>query len=256
MSINSVNQATYTSEEGVNTYIDTSIQAPEVSIFVKYKDFYYSKSILDIGCGAGRTSFYFRNFTSDYIGVDYSENMIKASKKCYPELSFQHCDARDLSCFADNHFDFIIFSYNGIDYITNEDRLKALKEIHRVLKPKGMFVFSTHNRNFSNIETIPSFQFSLNPINFIKNSLAYIKQKLNSAKLRSNNIENEDYSILNDSGNNFSLLTYYISKEKQISQLNSIGFSLLELFDMKGQALAENSDDSDDAWIYFVTQKN
>ena len=255
MSINSVNQATYTSEEGVNAYLNTSLQSPEISILVKYKDNYYSKSILDIGCGAGRTSFYFRNFTDKYVGVDYSESMINVSKKCYPELEFQHCDARDLSRFNDKSFDFIIFSYNGIDYITNDDRLTVFKEIKRILKDDGMFVFSTHNRNFSNIETTPSFQLSLNPINFIKNSLGYIKQLLNNSKLKNKAIETEDYAILNDSGNNYSLLTYYISKNKQIEQLNEIGFNTQEIFDMNGQALSEGTNDSNDAWIYYVTTK-
>lgn len=255
MSINSVNQATYTSEEGVNAYLNTSLQSPEISILVKYKDYYYSKSILDIGCGAGRTSFYFRNFTDKYVGVDYSESMINASKKCYPELEFQHCDARDLSRFNDNSFDFIIFSYNGIDYITNDDRLAVFKEIKRVLKDDGMFVFSTHNRNYSNIETTPSFQLSLNPINFIKNLIGYFNQLTNNSKLKNQNIETEDYAILNDSGNNYSLLTYYISKNKQIEQLNKIGLNTQEIFDMNGQALSEETNDSNDAWIYYVTTK-
>lgn len=255
MSINSVNQATYTSEEGVNAYLTTTLQSPEISIFVKYKDFYYSKKILDIGCGTGRTSFYFRNFTNDYLGVDYSESMIRKSKKCYPELEFQHCDARDLSRFKDCSFDFIIFSYNGIDYISNNDRLAVLKEIKRILKDDGMFVFSTHNRTFSNIETTPSFQFSLNPVNFTRNLLGYFKQLINNSKLKNEKIETEDYAILNDSGNNFSLLTYYISKEKQIEQLRKVGFNMQEMFDMNGQVLNKKDNDSNNAWIYYVTTK-
>jgi len=40
----------------------------------------------------------------------------------------------------------VFFSYNGIDYIFPEDkRVIALKEIDRILKNDGYFVFSSHN---------------------------------------------------------------------------------------------------------------
>lgn len=255
MSINSVNQSTYTSEEGVSSYITNTLQSPEVTILVKYKDYYYNRNVLDIGCGAGRTSFYFRNFTQKYIGVDYSKSMIDYCEHQYSELTFKHADARDLSQFTDNCFDFIIFSYNGIDYISNEDRILVLKEVHRILKNDGVFVFSTHNRNFKNIEITPQFEFSLNPINFTKNLLDFFKQKQKNSKLKKEEVNNNDYAILNDSGNGFSLLTYYITREKQLEQLKNTGFKLLEMFKMSGETLELTENDSNEPWIYFVLNK-
>jgi len=254
MSVYKINQKTYTSNEGVNAYINTSLQPPEVSIFVKYRDFYLGKSILDIGCGAGRTSYYLRNFTKEYTGVDYSEAMIAYCKRQYSELTFEHCDARDLSRFSDNSFDFVLFSYNGIDYISNSDRLKVLNEIKRILKKDGIFMFSTHNRNYHNIITAPSLEFSFNPKHLLLNMINFIKQKKNNRHLKKEETNHHDYAILNDSGNNFSLLTYYITKEKQTEQLNDIDFKLIEMFDMDGQTLKPDSTDSADCWIYFVVQ--
>ena len=255
MSINSINKATYTSNEGVSSYINTTLQSPEISIFIKYRDNYQNKNILDIGCGAGRTSFYLRNFSDQYIGIDYSASMIDFCKKEFPTLKFQHADARDLSEYRDSTFDFIIFSYNGIDYVSNEDRITILSEIYRVLKKDGLFVFSTHNRNFNNIESKPQFQLSLNPINFMRNLINFTKQKSNNNKLRKEQLFTNEYAILNDSGNNFSLLTYHITKTKQIEQLNNNGFTLLEMYDTKGQTLHIGADDSSDPWIYYVTKK-
>ncbi len=256
MSINHINQAVYTNVSVAASYVNTSLQTPEIAILIKYKDFYYGKKILDIGCGAGRTSFHFKNFTTDYTGVDYSKEMIHHCKKNYPELPFYVCDARDLSRFNDNSFDFVIFSYNGIDYITHEDRLAVLREIKRVLKSGGVFVFSTHNRNYTKIITKPVFETSLNPLRLLQNTADFLSQKRNNNKLKSEQIEEHDYSILNDSGDGFSLLTYYITREKQTEQLNNIGFKTLDIFNMNGEEVNSNTDDSNDCWLYFVAQKH
>lgn len=75
--------------------------------------------MLDIGVGAGRTTHHFAPLTKEYIGVDYSKNMIKARRRKfrnYPKkLTFKVADARDLKLFGDKYFDFALFSFNGID---------------------------------------------------------------------------------------------------------------------------------------------
>ncbi len=252
MSLDSVNKALYSSEDGVSSYVNTLLQPPEVSIFVEYKDAYYGKKILDIGCGAGRTSHYFRNFTDQYIGVDYSKSMIDYCKRQYSDLEFKHCDVRELSCFDDGEFDFVMFSYNGLDYINHDERISALKEIRRILKQGGTFVFSAHNRRCDNIALEPALVFSLNPINLLKNIVNYYEQAKNREALAPKEVINDHYAIYNDSGNNFGLLTYYIDKENQAKQLAGIGFELLEMFSLNGQPLSKNEDDKKSGWIYYV----
>ncbi|MBF0188289.1 MAG: methyltransferase domain-containing protein, partial [Magnetococcales bacterium] len=51
--------------------------------------------------------------------------------------------------FETTSFDVVLFSFNGIDYIhPYSARLATLREIWRVLKPDGLFIFSTHNNCF------------------------------------------------------------------------------------------------------------
>jgi len=253
--LESVNKALYASSDGVSSYVNTVLQPPEVSILVEYKDAYYHKNILDIGCGAGRTSHYFRNFTDQYTGVDYSDGMIDYCVRQYPAVSFKHCDVRDLSCFDDGEFDFVMFSYNGIDYIDHNDRIKALAEISRVLKMGGLFVFSAHNRQYKSINTKPSLAVALNPVRMAKNIVSYIQQINNRSGLSSQEVHDDNYAILNDSGNNFALLTYYIDKMKQTEQLKGAGFEVLEMYQLNGQKLLLGEDDSDDCWIYYVCKR-
>ena len=255
MTLDSVNKALYSSDNGVDSYKNLELQPPEVSIFVKYKDAFYGRKLLDIGCGAGRTSHYLRNFTGQYVGVDYSSSMVEFSRQRYSDLRFQVADVRDLSCFRTGEFDFVLFSYNGLDYIDHNDRLLALAEIRRVLKVGGVFVFSAHNRQFNRIKLKPSMQFFLNPVRLLKEAISYYKQLKNRRELKSKEIQTEEYALYNDSGNNFGLITYYIDRHYQEKQLAGAGFELLEMYKLNGQSLLENEDGSESAWIYYVAKR-
>lgn len=102
--------------------------------------------ILDLGVGGGRTTPYLSSIAGRYIGGDYAPSMIAECQKKYPHLEFQVVDAADLSRFANASFDAVIMAFNTVDnIIPGESRLKALREIHRVLKPNGILIFSSHN---------------------------------------------------------------------------------------------------------------
>lgn len=103
-------------------------------------------AVLDLGVGGGRTTSYLSRVASRYVGVDYSETMIHACKKRFPRLDFVLADASDLSAFEDSSFDAVVFSFNGLDSVVpDEKRLQCLRECRRVLRPAGVFVFSSHN---------------------------------------------------------------------------------------------------------------
>jgi SAM-dependent methyltransferase len=78
--------------------------------------------------------------------MDYSEEMIRLCRDKFPQLKFMVADASDLSAFSDGSFDAIVFAFNGLDYLfPEEQRWKCLRECKRVLRPGGVFVFSSHN---------------------------------------------------------------------------------------------------------------
>lgn len=99
--------------------------------------------VLDIGCGAGRTTKVLDMIGLNVIGIDNASNMIKEAQKRVGNKAIVG-DATDLH-FPNNSFDIVFFSHNGIDYIdTYKKRLQAYKEIARVLKTGGYFIFSSH----------------------------------------------------------------------------------------------------------------
>jgi ubiquinone/menaquinone biosynthesis C-methylase UbiE len=103
-------------------------------------------SILDLGVGGGRTTPYLSAIAGKYVGVDYAEEMIAACRRKFPSLEFAVGDAADLSQFVSMSFDAVVMAFNGMDYvIPDESRLDALREIFRVLKNRGILIFSSHN---------------------------------------------------------------------------------------------------------------
>ncbi|ADO77217.1 class I SAM-dependent methyltransferase [Halanaerobium praevalens] len=119
--------------------------------YVINKYFDKNKSILDVGCGAGRTTFnLYEMGYKNIIGLDLTPEMISAAKTINKEkkteIEFIVGDATDLN-FEDNSFDQALFSFNGLMQIPErKNRIKAFKEIKRVLTENGIFIFTTHDR--------------------------------------------------------------------------------------------------------------
>lgn len=103
-------------------------------------------AILDLGVGGGRTTAYLSSIAARYVGVDYALEMVAACRKKFPQLQFETENASDLSRFASSSFDAIVMAFNAMDYVfPDEFRFRAQREIHRVLKPEGILIFSSHN---------------------------------------------------------------------------------------------------------------
>ena len=136
------NYATFTTEIG--------LWASEEYVFTKYLS--KTDKILDLGCGTGRTTFpLYQLGYQQIIGVDLTPEMIEkaiALNDSYQaEIDFIEGDAKNLK-FEDNCFDAVIFSFNGLMSIPELSQRKiVVKEINRVLKPTGLFLFTTHDRD-------------------------------------------------------------------------------------------------------------
>jgi len=123
----------------------------EEILFKKY--FKKNSTILDIGCGSGRTTYGLKKLDYEVIGIDITPEMIKSAKALSDyfnlNIDFRVSDAKKLN-FKDNSFDNAVFSFNGWDQIPGKDnRLKVLKEAYRILKTGGHFIFTSHIRELN-----------------------------------------------------------------------------------------------------------
>lgn len=252
-SADSVNQKTYAKAKVLDYYDGLEELFPaEKVLFEKLSPKIENSKILDIGVGGGRTTKYLLPLSSDYTGVDYVPQFVERVKRKYEGGNFLCADARSLKEFAYEAFDFVLFSYNGIDTVSHEDRLKILKEIYRVLKKGGMFVFSSHNRDYQHFKKPywliePQFNAA-----FVKNLFSYVFFLPRHLRMKRHEISGDEYAIVNDSDHRFSLLLYYISIARQNEQLEKIGFSDIEAYNSQGEQVIT---DIESFWIYYLANK-
>lgn len=208
--------------------------------------------LLDLGVGAGRTTEILQHFTRNYVGVDFSAEMVDRCQKRFPSLTFCVGDARELDPvpFTNESFDVVLFSFNGIDYVDHPGRLRVLAEVHRVLRPGGYFILSSHNRD---AETPPMWR--AHPIWFALRLPLLAWQYRNHLRLQHNEVMDREYEIRNDSGSGWRMMTYYITKQRQVEQLTNAGFRDIEVFDMHGKKLDIGTTDRQNAWLSYLCSK-
>lgn len=104
-------------------------------------------NLLDVGCGTGRLSFLLAERCAPVDAFDIVPEVVESAKRRLDReggpLRFFVADATNIPA-PSGAYDNVIFGYNGIEGIpTPELRERALREIHRVLRRGGRFVFST-----------------------------------------------------------------------------------------------------------------
>ncbi|MBX9653059.1 class I SAM-dependent methyltransferase [bacterium] len=110
--------------------------------------------MVDLGCGTGRLVVSFAERGFDVTGVDLSDNMLRVcdQKRKDLALSFrlEKANICDLSSLESETFDYSICMFSTLGMVVGvENRAAALREIHRITKPGGLFALHLHNKWFN-----------------------------------------------------------------------------------------------------------
>lgn len=209
--------------------------------------------LLDIGIGGGRTTAWLAPQVAHYVGIDYATALVDSARARFPGLRIEWGDARDLSAYGDGSFDFVNFSFNGLDSLDHEGRLQVLSEVRRVLVPEGHFTFSSHNRDYHRRGLLPwQPPFKPGRVMLTKSAEAW-RHRENWRRLRKAQTETTDYALVNDEAHDYSLLNYYISPAAQRAQLDAAGFTDVRVHDQWGRETTVPSPRS--IWMYYSARR-
>jgi ubiquinone/menaquinone biosynthesis C-methylase UbiE len=216
-----------------------------------------SMDVLDLGVGAGRTTRAFASIARTYVGVDFASPMVDACRAKYPALDFRVADARDLSIFPDESFDFVLFSFNGVDCLAFDHRSCVFNEVRRVLRPGGTFVFSSHNAGFLDPMTPGAvMRLALRP----GTSLKVVARKLSflSKKISVDHVSDGSHAVVFERQHGHEVPIVYTRPEWQTREIAARDFNLTAtISNATGEVLTSPTDllRLADAWLYYVCEK-
>lgn len=101
------------------------------------------KRVLDLGCGGGQTAIALAKQGAIAIGVDVSVEQLAYARRLTEQeevrVELKHGDLAELAFQRADSVD-IVFSSFALQYVPDLNRV--FRQVHRVLKPQGMLVFS------------------------------------------------------------------------------------------------------------------
>lgn len=259
--LDELNRKTMRSAEALRRYAQADdIWPAEAAIWDRLRPEIRGRPILDLGVGGGRTVRPLRALSADYVGLDYTEEMIATCTRRHPGVRFEHGDARDLSRFPAGHFFLVTFTCNGLDMVGHEDRLQILREVHRVLMPGGAFVFTSNNQNSAKHWEglrLPPFEPASDPLRLLVRVGRYVtevgRSALNYRRYSKHDVRRPAYSVISERSHNYGIRVYYISLQRARQQLASVGFQQgAEAYDLAGHLIA---DDTHDVSICYLARK-
>jgi SAM-dependent methyltransferase len=254
----SINGSVYQADNITDRYPVRGLDVAESVALLKYHACIMNRVVFDIGVGTGRTTRILAPLANRYTGIDYSLPMVRYVRQHMPEVDVHHADMRHLE-FEAQSFDCVFASNNVLDAVMHEDRLHVLGEMHRVLKPGGVFIFSSHNRSSADAiaHTHPVRPHARNPVTFLKLLRHYRQQCNNYRRVQPFHCSNDEYAIMSDEGgHDFALLHYYIDHASQRRQLAACGFTLLDAITRSGESLAPDNPGEHSANLLYVARRD
>jgi len=125
------------------------------------------KSVIDVGTSHGNwCSFLKRKGFKRIYGVELDSHRAELARRCgYNEV--YNCDASSIPC-KDNTIDYAVSNDVFVHILKVEDKIAVIKEVGRILKPGGIFIFNhtiSNAFNYSNYHVFKHCSFlSLNEL--------------------------------------------------------------------------------------------
>jgi SAM-dependent methyltransferase len=209
--------------------------------------------ILDLGVGAGRTTSLLSLLSGDYTGVEYSDLLVRRAQQAHLGVDIRRGDARDLSEYPRSHYPLVMFSYNGIDSVSHDDRAQVLSEVSQVLRPGGYFVYSTLNKlgpwfntppwlaGRDGLPETPTLRIRRILHHLVGARSAYLRWWTSWRRLRRASEDHGAWGLGPLGGPGAGLVVHWSTPSDTTRELSEVGFRVVAMFAPDGLALADVS---------------
>ena len=253
MSISEVNARVWRRGRFVGEYATRELRPVEATLLERYRDDLRGR-VLELGCGAGRVTGHLAGLAGEVHALDISAAMVDRAREDLPQVAFHVGDMTDLSAFRDTPFDALLALYNVIDVLDDAERAAQLDRMHAVVVPGGLLVMSSHNRGHAARVRGPHVRTG-HPLKLAADVVRLPRRMRNRRRLRGLEVDEPGYAVLNDSGHDYSLLHYYISRDEQERQLAGHGFELIECLDLDGRPVAAGDAAPETSELHYVARR-
>ncbi|MGZ0042651.1 class I SAM-dependent methyltransferase [Paenibacillus ottowii] len=128
----------------------------EVQKMISWLKLPQGSSVLDLCCGMGRHSLALADAGYNVTGVDLSNVLLREARAADTEgrVSWYQGDMRAVP--LEERFDAVVNLFTSFGYFEkDEEQLKVLKEIYRLLKPGGRFIIDYLNPSYVAAHLVP-----------------------------------------------------------------------------------------------------
>lgn len=109
---------------------------------------YLRGSVLDFGCGCGRTARHWSGLGLDLHGCDYNPELVDWCRENLPFMTAARNGARPPAPYPPDRFD-VVYAISVLTHLTEESQRAWMSEWRRILKPGGCLLFTTHGDSHS-----------------------------------------------------------------------------------------------------------
>lgn len=106
-----------------------------------------NSTIIDLGCGSGYITHFFKDRDFNAIGIDFSSEMINIAKEKFPDTDFRVYDFLKISDYFDNNSVDGVIAIYSLYFVPRDGFSNFLQSLSNIMKDGGKFLFVTQVGN-------------------------------------------------------------------------------------------------------------
>lgn len=233
----------------VSAYDDRRISPAEALLLLRYRE-PLSGRVLELGPGAGRFTEYLAELAGELTALEISPDMAEVCRRRVPSATVRVGDMEDLAAVADESLEAVVGTCNVLDVLDDPERRALLAELHRILVPGGLLLFSSHNRD-GRVRRPWHLHDWRRPRSVAGDVIRFPGRLRNHRRLRPMEMDAGDYALRNDEAHDFTMVLYSIGAPAQQRQLAEAGFTLEVCMTDDGDAVTVGSETSGAPYLHY-----